>query len=146
MTEETQAPERDTQGRFQKGSSGNPSGRPKGGGPLVRRFRDILESPPTLEMCIEAGDVLNLRDEEAAALCGRFETFGDLLAHVTALRALRGTVDFLREIGDRVDPKPRRVEVSGPGGGPMRGTISSSQSEEERDAAANYMDDLDGDN
>ncbi len=136
---------RDKKGRIVAGSGAlNPGGRPKGGGPLTKRFRGLLEDPPTPDLCEAAADVLGLTNpDEIAALCVRFPTFGDLLAHVCARRALHGSVEFLRELGDRVDPKPRRIEVSGPGGGPVRGAISGAQNEDEREAAGDYFESLD---
>ena len=135
---------RDASGRILAGSGAlNPGGRPKSGGPFTRRFRHILEQPATPDLCEAAADVLGLTDPgEITALIEKFPTFGDLLAHCTARRALHGQVDFMREIGDRVDPKPRRIEVSGPGGGPVRGAIAGSQSEGEREEAADYFESL----
>jgi hypothetical protein len=48
--------ERDDKGKFQKGVSGNPSGRPKGGGTPAKHVKTILTE------ILEAGDFVGLKN------------------------------------------------------------------------------------
>jgi hypothetical protein len=69
-----------------------------------------------------------------------FETLQDLLVWGLGEMAVRGNQWALAEILDRIAPKPRRMEVSGPDGGPLRAhlTASAPSSEEAAEARAYY--------
>ena len=41
------------------------------------------------------------------------ESLATLTAWVFAMRAVGGSVEHFREIGDRIDPKPKRIEIEG---------------------------------
>jgi len=41
------------------------------------------------------------------------ESLATLTAFVFAMRAVGGSVEHFREIGDRIDPKPKRIEIEG---------------------------------
>lgn len=133
-------PGRNPDGSFRKGYSGNPFGKPRGRN-FQTHLREALQRVGT-----------NKAREVAAARVGcdpsdipeDVVTFEDLMAWVAAMLAVAGNHEFWREFGDRVAPKPRRVEVSGPGGGPVRQTITQSDNPAEANAAQEYYDELDG--
>ena len=132
MADET----RNERGQYLPGVSGNPKGKPPGGGPLTRRWRLIMEMPPGEEHIKEAAKTLGVETQTLVF----YQTIGDLIAHVIMVQALRGSIESLREVGDRIDPKPKRIEISGPGGGPVRGAVTGAQSDDEREAAEEYFD------
>lgn len=139
MAEESgEKPDRDARGRFLPGQSGNPAGRPPGRGALTRAWIGQLGEAPTDQQYAQAAATAGLEPGEVP----RQETVADLLAWLRTWEALRGNLDSFREIGDRVDPKPRRVEVSGPGGGPLRGSIGGAPSDDERREAEGFYDEL----
>ena len=88
---------------FQKGQSGNPSGRP-----LSRPWRDAIERALAL---IDKG-------ERAKRL--------DRIAQQLVASALSGDPQSIKEIGDRLDGKPAQQQiVTGDAqGGPMRMLVS----------------------
>lgn len=56
------------------------------------------------------------------------ESLATLTAWVFAMRAVGGSVEHFREIGDRIDPKPKRIEIEGAVGA-RRGGGSSNPDE-----------------
>jgi len=106
---------RDDRGRFlpgnpakwKPGRSGNPKGRPRRRN-LTERLIDELEQPCEATDP-HTGNRTRIIDPES----GEFVTNYDALAKVIVARALAGQVEFLREIGDRLDPKQSRVDSFG---------------------------------
>jgi hypothetical protein len=70
-------------------------------------------------------------------------TLGELLAWFITQRALRGSIESLREILDRTDPKPKRLEISGEIIG-RRGAVAPGADPNEREAADSYFDAMNG--
>jgi len=76
------------------------------------------------------GDVTDIPEEAK-------ESLATLTAWVFAMRAVGGSVEHFREIGDRVDPKPKRIEIEGVVGARTRGG-SGSNPDEVAEANAYY--------
>lgn len=130
----------------EKGESTSPKGRGPTIGPLTRRWKESLNEPPTaLHLrIVRERFAINSDDESAEQLIipqDRRQTLADLLCFCNEISALGGGIDWFKEIGERVDPKPRRIEISGPGGGPVRAAIGA-VTDAERLAATEYHDRL----
>ncbi len=112
-------PLRDERGRLLPGHGGLPgAGRPKGSRSLNDDLRRILQEDPEVSVIEKLCEAYDLGDDVRAQL----ELCGDKLeaiALLTAHRALHGSLDAFKEIFDRLEPKARRNELSGPGGGPI---------------------------
>ncbi len=54
-----------------------------------------------------------------------FATKADLVLWLLDVKVMRGEQWALSEVMDRLWPKPRRMEVSGPEGGPLRSVVST---------------------
>lgn len=118
--------DRGPDGRFLPGNeAGKGHGRPKGAKSLSDTFRHMLESepPPGLVEMAKARTVqrFNLGElpPDLDLMFDMAPTVRDLLACLRVVEATEN-LDSFREIGDRLDPKPRRNELSGPGGEPIR--------------------------
>lgn len=61
------------------------------------------------------------------------ESLATLTAWVFAMRAVGGSVEHFREIGDRVDPKPKRIEIEGAIGARRGGSSSNPDEAAEAD-------------
>lgn len=114
--------DRDEKGRFRPGNryraaKGHP-GYPNAGRPKKPTLRGMLtehahsEAPPAVRRA--AAKVLGLTPGDLRGI-----TFLEAMAAVALGKAGGGDGEFWREVGDRLDPKPRRVEISSPGGGPL---------------------------
>jgi hypothetical protein len=96
---------REPDGRFAKGTSGNPGGRRREGASFEVAARRILEGrvhPEALETAPQA----------ARAVLPRWPTYHDALAAVLVTSSLAGDVAALRELLKRVWPAPRPVEIT----------------------------------
>lgn len=84
---------------FQKGTSGNPRGRPKRGAALTEFIRAELDKP------FEPGSKVTAKER---------------IAGVIVQQACRGNLQAIAWLTDRMEgTAPQRVEHSGPDGGPM---------------------------
>lgn len=127
---------RDKLGRWEKGQSGNPAGKPKGArslsvdlhrvlrelatGDELQAMFDALDIPAGLQIMIE-----NSQDRQEA------------FARALVFRALTGHWNALEEIFGRLDPKPKAIELSGRDGGPIQsaGVVLSGAAPEDAQAA-----------
>ena len=131
-------PARDVAGRWQKGVSGNPNGRPKGrysfGPGLDRNLRGPVT--PRHVKAAAIGAACAEADVPTDCACA-----GDLMAWVAVQRALQGQDAPFREIADRTDPKPNKVDVSL---GPARRAAvpDGAPGDVERESAESFYDDL----
>jgi len=111
--------------------SGNPAGQKPVKGAKI--FSAEMRHPPTELDRARMAEALGCPLD---AVPDYFETFLHQLAWMIKMAATRGNWDAIREILDREVPKPRRVELSGPGGGPLRSAVTSAQPTSEEAAAA----------
>lgn len=99
-------------------------------------FRAYFSQRPSDLQRAKIAEVLGCHVDEVPDY---FETLWDLIVYAVGEKAVRGSEWAMGEILDRLSPKPRRMEVSGPDGGPVRGAISTSPpSTEEAAASAAY--------
>jgi hypothetical protein len=121
------------------GASGNPLGRPK-----RRKFSDVFME--VLERKLTATQRRRMEKRlgfRIADLAEGDPTRMEAMCLVFVEKALAGSFEAFREIGDRVDPKPRRVEITGREGAPVTtAIIARSMSNEE--AADAYRQMLEG--
>jgi hypothetical protein len=92
--------------------------------PKKKRLRDQLQTawagPGDAERALQlaayavGGSVEDIPEEAR-------ESLASLTAWVFAMRAVGGSVEHFREIGDRIDPKPKRIEIEGVVGARSRG-------------------------
>lgn len=111
--------ERDAKGQWAKGVSGNPRGRPKGSRSLSQTLFKLLGEAPTSGELDAMFKELQIPDD----LQMEIETSGDrqtAFARALLFRALCGHWSAIHEIFDRLDPKPRAIELSGRDGGPIQ--------------------------
>jgi len=131
--------------RWRPGQSGNPRGRPKRK-TFAEVFYAVLQEKLTAKQ----------RREFEKKYGGKLEnltsaTKMEVLARVIIDNALRANLDAFREIGDRLDPKRKRVEITGRDGEPVTSAqITSEMSPEDaariyHDMAADESARLDGD-
>lgn len=66
-------------------------------------------------------DIVDIPDDAKVSMMA-------LTAWVFSMRGLQGSVEHFREIGDRVDPKPKRLEIEGVNGA-RRGGVGSNPDE-----------------
>ena len=137
----SEAETRDEKGRFLEGSPGGP-GRPKGSKSLSDALRRRLKAGLGEDELVKMMEVFDLTDAQREML-NSMENRLDVLAELLILRALSGNLDTFKEIFDRLDPKPRRTEISGPGGGPVR-SIAAPVDIGEAEAERAYHDALRG--
>lgn len=137
-------PARDSMtGQWLPGHSGNPGHH----GP--RRQRKFFRSA-VRRMFNAPGGITDFMRQYASEALGipveqipvEIETPAELAIWVMGVRACGGNIDAFREFADRLDPKPRRVELSGPDGSPVRAALSAVRSTEEQEAAQRYYDRL----
>ncbi len=112
--------DRDERGKFAAGNRiGRGHGRPPGSKSLTDSLARQLQGPfgaDVLDSMIEAYEVPDSLAAELRELPNRL----DALALIKIWQAARGNLMAFQEIFDRLAPKPRRTEISGPGGGPVR--------------------------
>ena len=130
-------PRRDSAGRWLPGCSGNPAGRQDGRPKLSDVLRRMSAEPPEELHYATAAAVLGLE----RCLVPVVERLVDLYAWVESIRGL-ASVDAFREVFDRLDPKPQRVDLT-TGGAPLRAPVPAGRPENaERDAAEDFYDEL----
>jgi hypothetical protein len=120
-------------------SEGVPAAIRSGGGPgrKPRRadvvFRTYFQQAPTELQRRKLAEYLGIATDEVPDY---YESAWDLIVWGLGEMALRGNQWAMGEILDRLAPKPRRMEVSGPEGGPVRGHISAAPPSTEEQAAS----------
>ena len=105
-------PNRDGNARVRAGA-GSITIRQKRERTLLRdSFREVWQMPGGTELAIErAAFAVSCRpDQIPEAAKASLQT---LTAWVFAMRGLMGSTEHFKEIGDRVDPKPKRIEIEG---------------------------------
>lgn len=97
-------------GAFKPGEVGNPKGRPKRK-TVSELTYDALQAKAPVKLRRDAAKVIGCDPEALRGL--------SIIELTAATLAARGVLDLeaFREVHDRLDPKPRRVEVGGPDGG-----------------------------
>ncbi len=131
---------RNPDGTYLAGQSGNPRGRRPGVGALAARWREYLELQPQDSQYKLAANSLGLDQLDLEADChvAGVTTLGDLLCYTNLMRALEGSIDYFREIGDRIEPKPRRVDVTVAPAGASAAAMASADDVDEQAAAVDY--------
>lgn len=137
-------PARNADGTVRKGYSTNRGGQKPGDGVFVRSARKYHGMPATeadrkavaATISVHIREVPERGPETSAPI-----TLGQLLAWLQNQKALRGSIEPLREILDRTEPKPKRIEIATDGVS-MRMALSASDDEVERTLAEEYFDDL----
>lgn len=130
--------DRAANGQLQPGHSGLPGSGPKRDSPLAT-FRRALRKKPLpgeLDRMIVAFEI----PEDVAAELRLCENGMEAMVMLAMHRAHTGSWDAWREIMDRVAPKPRAVELSGPGGGHIQTAAAVSVQVTDGDAARQYQD------
>jgi len=105
---------------FQKGG-GNPSGQPPKRASAV--LRDLLVEVPSELDRKRMAEALGLASYEDVPAEWEGGTVGALW-WMRVRQAYAGDEGAIADILERSNPKPRRMEVSGPNGGPLRSQIS----------------------
>ncbi|MHA2054873.1 MAG: DUF5681 domain-containing protein [Candidatus Hodarchaeales archaeon] len=124
---------------FRPGTTGNPMGRPKKR-KLGTVFAEVLARSLTprqrraIEKKLGGGKIEDFEEGDPTRM--------EALCVLIVERALRGSFEAFREIGDRVDPKPRRLEVSGRDGAPVAAAVIARgmSNEEASDAYQSLID------
>ncbi len=101
-------------------SGSNPAGQPQKKPGTV--LREILAMPPSDLSRKAIAEALGLPSYEDVPL---FDSKLRRILWTLVELADRGDMEAAREILDRIYPKPRRMEVSGPGGGPLRSRVQT---------------------
>ena len=86
--------------KFKPGESGNPKGRPPKKGSYTDSLRRVLEAE---EMCIE---LLVNGEAKKIHVVSKGKNFYDGIAVVQIMEALKGNMQAIRDISDRVDGRP----------------------------------------
>lgn len=100
-------------------------------------FRRALRGKPLpgdLDRMIEAFEI----PEDAAAELRRVENGMEAMVQLCLHRAYSGSWEAWQQIMDRVAPKPKAVELSGPGGGPVQ-SVGVQAQVSSSDAARQYQ-------
>lgn len=95
---------RNAKGHYLPGTSGNPSGRPAGTASLANAARRYFADPPSEFFYNLAAGRAGLE----RCLVPEFERLVDLVAWVTIVASF-DSIERLREVLDRIDPKPNRL-------------------------------------
>lgn len=134
-------PNRNRNGKFKKGHSGNPLGKGRGKNFATTLREAFQRSAPNKARELAANRV----GMAVADIPEEVETIEELMAWTAGMMAVQGNSDFCKEFGDRAYPKPKRVEVSGPGGGPVRQAVITGDKAAEATAGQDYYGQLEGD-
>jgi len=128
---------RDASGRWLKGVSGCPAGRPVGRYSIVQRMDRGMKGPISEAHRTAAAIGCACRTSDVP----EFEVLGELVVWVKEMRALMGHDADFKEIGDRLDPKPNKVDMTiGP---PKRAAVpDGAPGDAEREAAESFYDSL----
>ena len=109
---------RDDSGRWAPGASGNPKGRPKGIRSLTNDLHTILGETATGDE-LEAMYVALEIPEGLRGLIDAAENRQQAYAMALVYRMMAGSWQGAEQVYGRLDPIPKRQEISGPGGGPL---------------------------
>ena len=126
---------------YQTGEQGS---NPRIGRPRKKKFSEVVAA--VLERSLTKAQLRKIEKRIGGKLSELQE--GDTsrieaLAVVFVEQALAGSLESFREIADRVDPKPRRLEISGRDGAPVATAIIARGMTDE-EAAAAYQSMIDG--
>lgn len=79
---------------------------------LRESFREVWQMPAGTDLALErAAFAVGCRKEDVPEdVRGSLQT---LTAWVFAMRGLSGSTEHFKELGDRLDPKPKRIEIEG---------------------------------
>ncbi len=127
--------ERDEKGLWKPGSSGNPKGKPKGIRSLTADLHRILGEAATgdeLEAMYAALEIPSGLRGLIDAAENRQEAFARALVY----RMMAGSWVGAEQVYGRLDPIPKRAEISGPGGGPIRSAAVAVSADPETAQAA----------
>ena len=105
---------------FQTGG-GNPSGQPPKKPSTL--FREVMSAAPTDLERKAIAEALGYPSFEQVP--GTFESGVHSVWWMVRQMAFRGDWEAVREVIERTNPKPRRMEVSGPNGGPLRSRVTT---------------------
>ncbi|MDH3883538.1 MAG: hypothetical protein OET63_04930 [Desulfobacterales bacterium] len=137
-------PARNPDGTLRKGYTANPAGTKPGDGVFVRSARKYHAAPATPDEIKAVADTVGVAPVQVPknGPDGKSPiTVGELLAWLQNQKALRGGIEPLRELLDRTEPKPKRIELSTDGAS-LRASITASDDAAEREAAEDYFDNL----
>lgn len=109
---------------------------------LQKVIEDAFNSDDPRGMVIARGFAARALNVDPSEIPEELDTPAKLNAWVTSLIACAGGIDHTREVYDRLAPKPKRVEVSGPGGGPIRTAVSPADDPTGRKAAESYLNEI----
>lgn len=103
---------------------------------LRESFREAWQTSGGTQLALERAAFAVRCEPEQIPVEAR-ESLQSLTAWVFAMRGLMGSTQHFKEIGDRVDPKPKRIEIEG-AIGVRRITAGGSRDPEEANAANAY--------
>ncbi len=125
--------------QWKPGQSGNPAGRKKGR-LLSEDLRTLLKYGVPEAWQKDVAALLGVKPAQLKGL-----RIQELVAAVLVRQAVvDGERGAMQEIYDRLDPKPKRIEISGRDGTPVRATLLAAKMTEE-EAASGYRALLEGD-
>lgn len=137
---------RDSKGRWKPGTPGNPNGSSQ-----AARTRTSLTAAMRKLLTRQVGaDELRMMTENFGLtrrqkrFLARCENRQEVLAELLIIRSMGGNLATFQEVFDRLDPKPKRTEISGPGGAPVRALVGAYDLDE-ASAEAAYRSALAGD-
>lgn len=135
-------------GRFRKGNRVGAGVDRKALGLLVRTSRRYHQQQASETEIKDVADALGLEPYVVVSeIRGRLDDsdvpvqVGHLIVFLQNRLALRGGIEAFREVFDRTEPKPKRIEVSADGVA-IRAALSASDNAGEREAAEDYFDGL----
>jgi len=109
---------------------------------LNQIMSDRFHSSDPRAMVIARGFAARALNMDESDIPEEHNTPAKLHAWVQSILACAGGIEHSREIYDRLAPKPKRVEVSGPGGGPIRQAITTGDDPMGKRAAEQYLEEI----
>lgn len=110
---------------------------------LTKILEEAFHSDDVRGMTIARGFAARALNCDEGEIPSELDTPAKLSAWVNSLITCAGGIDHLRENYDRLSPKPKRVEVSGPGGSPVRVAIGTAAADA-NEQAKRYFDEMRG--